>query len=148
VRSGDLAGRKVYVRGFTAARGFDVASGWGTIRASTFVRALATATQAAHQDAAVRAQAAAALSRLEHREQLSNSYAGQGGTTLLTGQGFLPGHPVAMSIDGRKIVTLHADGHGSVSYLINPSALGLRPGRHVVDLASMLITTTNVFHSR
>ena len=139
---------KVYVRGFTAARGFDVASGWGTIRASTFVPALATATQAAHQDAAVCAQAAAALSRLEHREQLSNSYAGQGGTTLLTGQGFLPGHPVTMYIGGRKIVTLHADRHGSVNYLINPSALGLQPGRHVVDLASMLITTTNVFHSR
>ena len=53
-----------------------------------------------------------------------------------------------MYIDGRKIVTLHADRHGSVSYLINPPALGLQPGRHVVDLASMLITTTNVFHSR
>jgi subtilase family serine protease len=95
--------RKVYVRGFMAARGFDVASGWGTIRASTFVPALATATQAAHQDAAVRAQAAAALSRLEHREQLSNSYAGQGGTTLLTGQGFLPGHPASCtSTDARS----------------------------------------------
>ena len=33
--------RKVYVRGFTAAKGFDVASGWGTVRASTFVPALA-----------------------------------------------------------------------------------------------------------
>ena len=38
------------------ARGFDVASGWGTVRASAFVPALATATQAAHQDAAVRAR--------------------------------------------------------------------------------------------
>ncbi len=139
---------KVFVRGFTAASGFDVASGWGTIRASTFAPALASATQAAHQDAAVRAQAKTALSRLEHREQLSRSHAGQGGTTLLTGQGFLPGHPVRLSIDGRKIVTLHADGHGSVSYRIKPPALGLPPGRHVVDLVSMLITTTNVVHSR
>jgi subtilase family serine protease len=140
--------RKVYVRGFTAARGFDVASGWGTIRASTFAPALATATQAAHQDAAVRAQAKTALVRLEHREQLSTSHVGRGGTTLMTGHGFLPGHPVSLDIDGRKIVTLHADGHGSVSYRIKPSALGLPPGRHVVDLVSMLITTTNVFHSR
>lgn len=139
---------KVFVRGFTAARGFDVASGWGTIRASTFAPALASATQAARQDAAVRAQARAALTRLEHREQLSTSHVGRGGTTLLTGQGFLPGHPVRLSIDGRKIVTLHADGHGSVSYQINPSALGLPPGRHTADLVSMLITTTNVFHSR
>ena len=67
---------------------------------------------------------------------------------MLTRQGFLPGHPVRLYIDGRKIVTLHADGHGSVSYRLKPSALGLPPGRHVVDLVRMLITTTNVFHSR
>ncbi len=53
-----------------------------------------------------------------------------------------------LEIDGRKIVTLHADEHGSVSYQINPSALGLHPGRHLVDLHSMLITTTNAFHYR
>jgi HicB_like antitoxin of bacterial toxin-antitoxin system len=124
------------------------ASGWGTtIRASTFAPALASATQAAHQDASVRAQAKTALVRLEHQEQLSNLDIGQGATTLLTAQGFLPRHPVAVYIDGHKIMTLHADGHGSVSYLIKPSALGLPPGRHVVDLASMLITTTNTFHS-
>ena len=138
---------KVYVPGFTARKGFDVASGWGTIRASTFVPALVTATAAARQDAVVRAQARTALVKLEHQEQLSASSVGPGGTTTLTAQGFLPGHPVRLSIDGRKIVTLHADNHGSVSYLINPSALGLQPGRHVVDLVSMLITTTNVFSS-
>ena len=141
-------GGKVAVRGFIAARGFDVASGWGTIRASTFAPALASATRAANQDAAVRAEAAASLTRLVHQEQFSISYVGRGGTTLMTGEGFLPGHPVRLYIDGRKIVTLHADGHGSVNFRINPSALGLPPGRHVVDLASMLITTTNVFHSR
>ena len=139
---------KVYVRGFTAARGFNVASGWGTIRANKFAPALARATQAAHQDAAVRAQAGAALTRLEHREQFSTSDVSRGGTTLLTGNGFLPGHPVRLDIDSRKIATLHADGHGSVSYRINPSAPGLRPGRHVAELVSMLITTSGVFHSR
>jgi subtilase family serine protease len=138
---------KVFVRGFTAARGFDVVSGWGTIRANTFASALARATEAAHQDAAVRADAKAALVRLEHQEQLSRSYVGPGATTLLTAQGFLPRHPVTLYTDGHKIVTLHADGHGSVSYLIKPSALGLRPGRHVVDLVSMLITTTSAFRS-
>ena len=66
---------KVFVRGFTAARGFDVASGWGTIRASTFAPALARATEAAHQDASVRAEAVAALAGLEHREQLTRSHA-------------------------------------------------------------------------
>jgi hypothetical protein len=139
---------KVYVRGFRAAKGFDVASGWGTVRANKFAPALARATQAARQDVAVRARAAGALMRLEHREQLSNSYLRRGGTTLLTAQGFLPGHPVKLDIDSRKIVTLRADAHGSVSYRIKPSVLGLRPGRHVVDLISMLITTTNTFYSR
>jgi hypothetical protein len=51
-------------------------------------------------------------------------------------------------IDGREVVTLHADEHGSVSYQIKPSALGLWPGGHVVDLHSMLITTTNAFEYR
>jgi len=139
---------KVVVRGYTADRGFDVASGWGTIRASTFAPALARATEAAHQDASVRSEAKTALVGLEHREQLSRSRTGPGATTLLTAQGFLPRHPVTMYIDGHKIVTLHANDHGSVSYLIKPSALGLPPGRHVVNLVSVLITTTNVFHSR
>ena len=138
---------KVFVPGFTAAKGFDVASGWGTVKASTFAPALARATEAAHQDASVRAQAKTALVRLEHREQLSRFHVGPGATTLLTAQGFLPRHPVTMYIDGHKIVTLYADGHGSISYRIKPSALGLRPGRHVVNLVSMLITTTNAFRS-
>jgi subtilase family serine protease len=151
VVSGDntlIISRKVFVRGFTAAKGFDTASGWGTVRASAFAPALASATQASHQDAAVRAQAASALSGLEHREQLSSSHVAPAGTTSLTAQGFLPGHPIELEIDGRKIATLHADEHGSVSYQIKPSALGLQPGRYVVDLHSMLITTTNAFHYR
>jgi subtilase family serine protease len=139
---------KIFVRGFTATKGFDIASGWGTVRANTFAPALARATQAAHQNAAARARAAAALTRLEHREQLSNSYVGQAGTTLLTAQGFLPRHPVKLYVDGRKIATLHASEQGSVRYGIKPSALGLLPGRHMVELVSMLITTTNAFQSR
>jgi hypothetical protein len=92
---------------------------------------LASATQAAHQDAAVRAKAAAALVGLEHREQLSRFHVGPGATTLLTAQGFLPRHPVTLYIDDRKIVTLHTNGHGSVSYLIKSSALGLPPERGI-----------------
>ena len=138
---------KVYVPGFTAGRGFDVAGGWGTIRASTFAPALARATEAARQDAAVRAEANGALVSLEHQQQISRPDVGPGASTLLTAQGFLPRHPVTLYIDGHKIMTLHADSHGSVSYLIKPSVLGLRPGLHVVDVASMLITTANGFRS-
>jgi subtilase family serine protease len=139
---------KVFVHGFTAARGFDVASGWGTLRANTFAPALARATQAAHQNAAVRAQAAGALTKLEHREQLSNPSVAHGDTTSLTAQGFLPRHPVKLYIDGRTIATLPASAHGSVTYQIKPSPLRLPPGRHVVELVSMLITTTDAFDSR
>jgi subtilase family serine protease len=139
---------KLLVRGFTAAKGFDVASGWGTVRANTFAPALARATQAAHQNADVRAQATAALTKLEHHEQLSNSFVGQASTTLLTAQGFLPGHPVRLLIGGHEIATLHASRHGSVKYRINPATLGLPPGQHTVDLVSMLITTTNTLHYR
>jgi subtilase family serine protease len=139
---------KVIVRGFAAAKGFDVASGWGTIRANTFVPALVRATQAAHQDVAVRARAAAALTKLERRVELSRFHVSAGGSTVMTAQGFLPGHPVTVYIDGRKIITLHADGNGSVSYRIRPSALGLPRGRHVLRLVSMLITSTDAFHSR
>jgi subtilase family serine protease len=136
---------KAYVPGFKAAKGFDVASGWGTLRANTFVPALVRGTQAADQDGAVRAQANTALERLEHQEQLSNSNISPGGTAVVTAQGFLPGHPVRIEIDGRMITTLQADRDGSISYPIKPSALGLPAGQHVIDLLSMLITTTNIF---
>ena len=45
------------------------------------------------------------------------------------------------------ITTLTADGNGVVSYTLNPAALGLHPGNHVLTLQGMLITTTAGFHS-
>jgi hypothetical protein len=65
----------------------------------------------------------------------------------MTAQGFLPEHPVTLLIDGREIVTLHADGEGQVSYRIHPSALHLSRGHHVILLVSMLITSTDSFRS-
>ncbi len=138
---------KVVVRGFSAAKGFDVASGWGTLRANVFVPALVKATAAAAQDATVRARASTALTKLEHRVELSQFHISGVGTTLLTAQGFLPEHPVRLFIDGRKIVTLHANGEGKVSYRISPSKLHLPRGRHVITLVSMLITSTDVFRT-
>jgi hypothetical protein len=61
--------------------------------------------------------------------------------------GFLPRHPVKLAIDGTMITTLTADDHGVVSYPLNPAALRLRPGHHVLTLQGMLITTTGSFHS-
>jgi hypothetical protein len=137
---------KTLIAGFTAARGFDVASGWGTINAA-FVPSLVTATRAAHQDTAARRQAQAALAALEHGIRLSAASIRAGGTSYLLAAGFLPGHPVRMSIDGHAITTLTASNLGTVTYMIDPSLLRLAAGRHVLRLGSMLITMTRAFSS-
>ena len=135
---------KVLVQGFTAAPGFDVASGWGTVDASRFVPALVAATNASGLARSARSEASRELGRLEHSIRLA---AGAGGTTAVTSTGFLPRHPVKLAIDGTVITTLTADDHGVVSYPLNPAALGLNPGHHVLTLQGMLITTTAGFHS-
>lgn len=56
-------------------------------------------------------------------------------------------HPVKLAIDGTVITSLTAEDHGVVSYTLNPAALGLRPGHHVLTLQGMLITTTASFDS-
>jgi len=135
---------KVRVQGFTAAPGFDVASGWGTVDASTFVPALVAATRASGLARSARNEAGRELGRLEHAIRLSAS---SGGTTSVTSTGFLPRHPVKVAIDGTVITTLTADDHGVVSYTLSPAGLGLRPGHHVLTLRGMLITTTASFRS-
>ena len=135
---------QVLVQGFTAAPGFDVASGWGTVDASKFVPALVAATRASGLARSARNQASRELGRLEHSIRLS---AGSGGTTSVTSTGFLPRHPVKLAIDGTVITTLTADDHGVVSYTLNPAALGLSHGHHVLTLQGMLITTTASFPS-
>jgi subtilase family serine protease len=136
------------IAGFSAAKGFDVASGWGTIRAGAFVPALAAATRAAHQDAAVRRQAQAGLTAAEHRLRLSATRIAKGGSSYLLASGFLPGHPVELSIDGHAVARLAAGILGTVTYMIDPGQLKLAAGRHVVRLASMLVTMTRSFRSR
>ena len=135
---------KVLVQGFTAAPGFDVASGWGTVDASKFVPALVAATRASGLARSARNEASRELSRLERSIRLS---AGSGGTTSVTSTGFLPRHPVKLAIDGTVITTLTASDQGAVSYTLNPAALGLSHGRHVLTLQGMLITTTASFRS-
>jgi subtilase family serine protease len=135
---------QVLVPGFTAAPGFDVASGWGTVDASTFVPALVAATKASGLARSARSEASQELGRLEHDIRLSP---GSGGTTAVTSTGFLPQHPVKLAIDGTVITTLTAGNDGVVSYTLNPAALGLHPGHHVLTLQGMLITTTASFSS-
>ena len=132
------------MQGFIAAPGFDVASGWGTVDASTFVPALVAATRASGLARSAQKEAGRELGGLEHAVRLSP---GSGGTTSVSSTGFLPRHPVKFAIDGTAITTLTADDNGVVSYTLNPAALGLKPGHHVLTLQGMLITTTASFHS-
>jgi hypothetical protein len=140
-------GSTVLVPGFTAAKGFDVASGWGTINAARFVPGLAAATAAADQDQAVRAQALAALTGLQHSVRLSASHIGAGGTSYLLAPGFLPGHPVNFAIDGHTVANLTANTLGDVTYMIDPALLSLSPGRHTITLTGMLLSETATFTS-
>jgi subtilase family serine protease len=135
---------KVLVPGFTAAPGFDVASGWGTVDASKFVPALVAGTRATGLARSARNEAGRELSGLTRAIRLS---AGSDGTTAVTSTGFLPRHPVNLAIDGTVITTLTASDQGTVSYTLNPAALGLSHGHHVLTLQGMLITTTASFRS-
>jgi hypothetical protein len=138
-------GRTVIVRGFSAAKGFDVASGWGTINAAKFVPSLAAATEASHQERAARAQALAALTGLRHSIKLSATHIGPGGSSYLLASSFLPGHPVNFAIDGHTVATLTANTVGDVTYMIDPYLLKLAAGKHTVTLTGMLLTETATF---
>ena len=138
---------QVLVPGFTAGPGFDVASGWGTIDASTFVPALVAATRAFGQEVVARGEASFQLLQLEHSIRLSGPIILPGATSTASDGGFLPGHPVKVAIDGTDVTTLTASDQGTVSYVIDPGTLGLAPGHHVLTLQSMLITTTASFVS-
>ena len=133
--------------GFTAAKGFDVASGWGTVNASRFVPSLVAATRAENQESAARHQAAAELSRLEHSIELSPATIPAGQKAYLLAPGFLPLHPVELSIDNVEVAALTASTSGYVTYMIDPARLGLAAGRHVLTLKSMLFTATRTFTS-
>jgi subtilase family serine protease len=135
------------VTGFTAGRGFDVASGWGTINASRFVPSLVAATRAENQESSARRQAAAGLSLIEHGIQLSPGVIPAGHAAYLLDHGFLPTHPVGLFIDNVLIRTLTASTSGYVTDTINPSKLKLPAGNHVLQLRSMLFTATRTFTS-
>jgi subtilase family serine protease len=144
VTSGDT----VLVPGFTAGKGFDVASGWGTIDASRFVPALVSAVRAQHGSSSPKAQAAATLARLRHGVQLTSASIPSGGTSYLLASGFLPQHPVTLSIDGKAVATLAANTLGAITYNIDPAMLALAAGGHTVALHSMLLDQTASFRTR
>src|SRR5262249_46342307 len=141
-----VSGGKTLVQGFTAAKGFDVATGWGTINGK-FVPSLVAATKASGDEALARHQARAALAQLTRGIGLAASVVAKGGSTYLLAGGFLPGHPVRLSVDGKAVATLTAGNQGAVTFMIVPSALKLAPGRHTVRLDSLLLSMTGSFRS-
>jgi subtilase family serine protease len=132
------------VPGFAAAKGFDVASGWGTVNASRFVPSLVTVTRAGHEEAQARAQAAQQLAQYTHGIVLSKTSAVDNSIYLLD-QGFLPGYPVELSIDGKQVAKLTASTSGYVTYMIDPATLKLAAGSHTVQLTSMLVSAKATF---
>jgi len=54
---------------------------------------------------------------------------------------------VTLSIDGKKVATLTASAIGYVTYMIDPSRLGLKAGKHTARVSGMLLTTTSGFTS-
>jgi len=133
------------VQGFTAGPGFDVATGWGTVFAPKFVPSLVHATAELDGEAAITAQATAQLNALEHHAITLTPVPGH--STYLEAGGFLPGHTVTLTIDGKAITTLHASTLGNVTYMISPSLLHLPGGSHALSLGSLLITETASFSS-
>ena len=128
------------VAGFSAGPGFDVASGWGTVDAAKFAPALDLATRGGSYLA--RAQAESQLRSLERIHLVQN-----GSDSYLLAGNFLPMHPVQLSVDGKAVATLTANELGDVTYMIDPTALGLSAGAHTVTLSSMLLTETGTFTS-
>jgi hypothetical protein len=138
----------VQVPGFSAAPGFDVVSGWGTIDASRFVPALVAAIRAQSQPASLQRQASDALERLRHGIRLTSTEIGPGHPASVLMSGFLPQHPVELDVDNRKVAILTANGTGTVSYRLDPASHALTEGEHTLALKSMLLTATAPFRIR
>jgi hypothetical protein len=84
-------------------------------------------------EAAIKAQAAAQLNALEHHAITLTPVPGH--STYLEAGGFLPGHQVTLTIDGKAITTLRASTLGNVTYMISPSLLHLPSGAHALSSA-------------
>jgi hypothetical protein len=143
------SGRKVLVLGYTATRGFDVASGWGTVNAARFVPSLVTETQRLDAEASARRSAQASLTTLETRslsvELLKSGFSSDAGAGVqrlqIRASGLLPGYPVTLGIAGRPVARLRVNGVGRINTAIEVRGRGLRSGA-AVRLNSLLIAET------
>jgi hypothetical protein len=79
------------VTGFSTATGYDIASGWGTIFAPTFVRALVEQIDRQNGPFQPSWQAFDALSRLQTNISTSAHKVASGQAVTIAGRGFIPG---------------------------------------------------------
>ena len=131
------------IPGYTAAPGFDVASGWGTVDASLFAPA---AARASHGDNPMTREARQQLDQMRDQVSLTPS------TTVAPAQpidilahGFLPDHPVTIAIDGTTLVTVIADSSGNINFAFVPNKQNLATGRHTLTIHSMLLDQSKAF---
>ncbi|TCO60659.1 hypothetical protein [Actinocrispum wychmicini] len=130
------------IPGYSAGPGFDVASGWGTVDASRFVPAIAKAAR--HNRMAD--EAADQLADLRDTLSLTPSTRVTPTSLLsITSSGFLPGHPVKISIDGTVLTTITADTSGNIAYGFTPASKTIGAGQHTVSIDSMLLTQSKRF---
>ena len=87
------------IQGFTAGPGYDVATGWGTLFAPKLFRAWWRQPARSRQRGGDRGAGRGQLSGLEHHAITLTPV--PGGDTYVAAGGFLPGHPVNVSI-GRQ----------------------------------------------
>lgn len=130
------------IPGYTAGPGYDVASGWGTVNAPDFVPALA---KAAGHDSLAR-DAAQQLDQLEGTLALTPSTNLTPTSTVdVTSTGFLPDHPVVISVDGTQLATVTADSSGNISYSFRAADKGFAAGQHKLSISSLLLAQSKTF---
>jgi subtilase family serine protease len=132
----------IYVPGYTAAPGYDVATGWGTVDASKFVPALAKATRFNLMPSEAYGQ----LTALQRSLSITpSSFLSSTATIDLTDTGFLPGHPVTISVDGNPLATVTVDTAGNWSYSFTATDKGLAAGKHTLTVHSLLLDQSTSF---
>ncbi|WP_203923247.1 S53 family peptidase [Rugosimonospora africana] len=132
----------IYVPGYTAVAGYDVATGWGTVDAAKFVPALAKAT---HHNL-MPSEAYGQLTTLQQTLSITpSSFLSSTATIDLTDTGFLPGHPVTITVDGNPLATVTVDTAGNWSYSFTATDKGLAVGKHTLAVHSLLLDQTKPF---
>jgi hypothetical protein len=106
------------------------------VDAAAFVPALA---RAAGPDA-LRRHAAQELAA--RQATLSVTVAGPS-TVDIRSRGFLPDHPVRLSVDGAPMATVIADSSGNIGYSFRGTS-----GRHTLSVSSLLLDQTATFTLR